>query len=335
MPAVRPLTAILAATALLLAGCGGDDDGGGAGGGAAGAEAGAPAAAALESARSPKRSDFPAVKGRSLEQISAKLPAVDIGLATSVFTPGENRLAFGMLDRERSFIYGRSAVYLARTPTGPVRGPFLAPADPLVVEPPFRSRGAATPGGDIAAIYDARVNLPSPGRWYVLAVTNVDGQLAGAPSQIQVNAKENIPDVGDPAPRVKTDTLASAGGDIESIDTRVPPSEMHEDSFDEVVGKKPVALLFATPRLCQTRVCGPVVDIAEQLRRSYGDRMTFIHQEVYIDNVVEKGLRPPLQTFRLRTEPWLFTIDRDGKVAARLEGSFGTEAFEEAVKAAL
>jgi len=82
-------------------------------------------------------------------------------------------------------------------------------------------------------------------------------------------------------------------------------------------------------------VCGPVVDIAEQLRRSYGDRMAFIHQEVYNDNVVEKGLRPPLQTFHLRTEPWLFTIDRDGRVAARLEGSFGTEAFEEAVKAAL
>ena len=326
--------AILAAAALLVAGCGGDDDQR-TRGGAEGAESGGPSSAVLESARSPKRSDFPDAKGRSLEQISSKLPAVTLGLATSVFTPGENRLAFGMLDDERSFIYGRSAVYLSRTPRGRALGPFLAPADPLVVEPPFRSRGAAEPGGDIAAIYDARVKLPSAGRWFVLAVTNMDGRVFGAPSQIQVNAKENIPDVGDPAPRVKTDTLASAGGNIESIDTRVPPSDMHEESFDEIAGKKPVALLFATPRLCQTRVCGPVVDIAEQLRRSYGDRMTFIHQEVYNDNMVEKGLRPPLQTFHLRTEPWLFTIDRDGRVAARLEGSFGTEAFEEAVKAAL
>jgi len=332
---MRQFTATLMVAALLLAGCGGDDDRDSAGGGAQSTKAGVPSTAVLERAGSPKRSDFPAVKGRSLEQISSKLPAVQAGLATSVFTPGENRLAFGMLDRERSFLYGTSAVYLARTPNGRVLGPFLAPADPLVVEPPFRSRGAAEPGGDIAAIYDARVKLPSPGRWYVLAVINVDGRQFGAPSQIQVNARENIPDVGEPAPRVKTDTLASAGGNIESIDTRVPPSDMHEESFDEVAGKKPVALLFATPRLCQTRVCGPVVDIAEQLRRSYGDRMTFIHQEVYNDNMVEKGLRPPLQTFHLRTEPWLFTIDREGKVAARLEGSFGTEAFEEAVKAAL
>jgi hypothetical protein len=37
----------------------------------------------------------------------------------------------------------------------------------------------------------------------------------------------------------------------------------------------------------------------------------------------------------LETEPWLFTVDRDGRVAAQLEGSFGNGAFENAVKAAL
>ena len=37
---------------------------------------------------------------------------------------------------------------------------------------------------------------------------------------------------------------------------------MHAKSFADVVGRKPVALLFATPQLCQSRVCGPVVDVA-------------------------------------------------------------------------
>jgi hypothetical protein len=110
---------------------------------------------------------------------------------------------------------------------------------------------------------------------------------------------------------------------------------MHETDFRDVVGERPVALLFATPRLCQTRVCGPVVDIAAQMKSEYGDRMEFIHQEVYVDNEIDKGLRPPLEAFRLRTEPWLFTIDADGRVAARLEGSFGTDEFREAVEAAL
>ena len=37
------------------------------------------------------------------------------------------------------------------------------------------------------------------------------------------------------------------GGDIASIDTRLPPSSMHEADFADVLGKKPVVLLFATP----------------------------------------------------------------------------------------
>ena len=132
-----------------------------------------------------------------------------------------------------------------------------------------------------------------------------------------------------------TDTLASVGGDEELLDTRTPPSDMHEQSLDKVLGKKPVALLFSTPQLCQSRVCGPVTDIAVQMKAKYGDQIEFIHQEVYADNDPNQGLRQPLEAFRLRTEPWLFAIGADGKVTARLEGSFGQKAFENAIKTAL
>src|SRR5204863_6900380 len=132
------------------------------------------------------------------------------------------------------------------------------------------------------------------------------------------------------------DTVAGAGGDVKSIDTRVPPApELHKVSFRDVLGRRPVALLFATPQLCQSRVCGPVVDIALQLRDEFGDRMAFIHQEVYRGNQVGNGLRPQLRAFHLQTEPWLFAIDRSGRVAARLEGSFGVDEFREAIEAAL
>jgi hypothetical protein len=110
---------------------------------------------------------------------------------------------------------------------------------------------------------------------------------------------------------------------------------MHEASFADVVGRRPVALLFATPQLCQSRVCGPVTDIALELEKTYGRRMTFIHQEVYVDNDLNKGLRKPLRAFGLSSEPWLFVVRKDGTVAARLEGSFGFTAFEKAVRAGL
>jgi hypothetical protein len=72
-----------------------------------------------------------------------------------------------------------------------------------------------------------------------------------------------------------------------------------------------------------------------QLKQRYEDRMTFIQQEVYVDNDPKKGLRAPLRRFHLPSEPWLFTVRKDGTIAARLEGSIGLDEFESAIKAAL
>lgn len=333
MERVRRL-ALTALAALALVGCGEDTERPAPAAGGDGTP-GVEFSTAIERARSVEVSDLPPTRGRTLRQIGAELPAIQLGLATSVLTPGSNRLAFGMLDQTNTFVYGKTGIYVAPRPDARARGPFPAPADPLVVEPPFRSRGAADAAGELAAIYSARVELPRTGRWYVLGVTRSQGRVFGAASVVEVTRDSPIPAVGERPPRVETETAASAGGDIASIDTRVPPSDLHETSLAEVLGEKPVALIFATPQLCQTRVCGPVVDIAVQMEREFGDRVEFIHQEVYEDNEVSKGYRAPLEAFGLRTEPWLFTIGADGRVAARLEGSFGINAFREAVEAAL
>jgi hypothetical protein len=321
---------ILLLAAGVVAGCGGDDSDGG--DGASGR--GEAFDRRIEAARSVSRADFPAPEGRTLQQIADTVRAVQLGLATSVFEPGVNRLAFGVIDDSNKFVYGKSAIYYAPTPNDRARGPFPAPADPLVVDPPFRSQGAALESDSIAAIYAAEVRFPRPGEYAVLAVTQRGGGLVGGAATVQVG-ESDIPDVGERPPRISTETLASAGGDIGAIETRKPPDDMHEVDFADVVGEKPVVLLFSTPALCQTRVCGPVTDIAAQLQKEYGDRAEFIHQEVYEDNDVQKGLRAPLRAFNLETEPWLFTFDADGRVAARLEGSFGNEAFRDAVEKAI
>ena len=317
------------AAAVLVAGCGGDEKGGEDQGSAA-----APTRQGLEEARQAKASDFPAVDGRTLQEMADLAdPGAESALAVSVVTPGESRIAFGMIDEQRKFVYGKSAIYIGRTATSPAKGPYPAPADSLVVDPPFRS--ATLPGEDIEAIYSTRARFKEPGKYEALIVTKRDDKLIGSPAAFVVTDRNPIPNVGDRAPAVETDTVESAGGDLKSIDTRVPNDDMHRTNFKDVVGKKPVALLFSTPALCESRVCGPVVDIAAQLKQDYGDRVEFIHQEVYVDNVVEKGLRPPLLAFNLQTEPWLFTVGADGRVAARLEGSFGINEFRGALDAAL
>ncbi len=74
-----------------------------------------------------------------------------------------------------------------------------------------------------------------------------------------------------------------------------------------------------------------------QLAAKYGDKMDFIHQEVYVDNDVNKGpARRRCGRSTSPTEPWLFVADSSGKVTSpRLEGSIGVQQFEDAVKSGL
>lgn len=322
---------------LVLAGCGGDDEDA-SNRGTTSTDSSSSLQQQLEQATRSRAADFPAVEGRTLQEVADGLGAAgpQLASATSVLRPGTNRFAFGIIDDDRGFVYGPTAIYVARGADGPALGPFAAPADLLVTDPPFRSRQAATEEDPFAAVYEAQVPFDEPGTWAVLAATKVGERLVGSGTQVKVvtAAADRVPDVGEPAPRAKTDTRLAAGN-IEAVDTRVPPDDLHDVELTEVLGRKPVALLFATPQLCQSRVCGPVVDIALQLRQQYGDRVAFIHQEVYVDNEVDKGLRAPLRAFNLRTEPWLFAIDAQGRIAARLEGSFGLRAMRRAVDAAL
>jgi hypothetical protein len=334
-----PRTVVLAAgLALLLAasGCGGEQRDAA----APGTPSSASEARAVAAATQPRAADFPAADGRTLQEIAGEADAAgpEVGLATSTFTPGVNRIAFGLITQQSEFLYGPTAVYLARDPErGAARGPYLAPADLLITQPAFRSQTAAAEDSPFAAVYAARVPIPTTGTWSILALTRSGGRVLGAGVGLKVKprSEDPIPRPGQRPPRVHTDTVAGAGGDKAAVDTRRPFDDMHEVDFADVVGRRPVALLFATPALCQSRVCGPVTDIAAQMQSKYGERMAFIHQEVYRDNNPDKGLRPSLQAFGLQSEPWLFTIDRRGRVAARLEGSFGFRDFEAAIRSAL
>lgn len=327
--------ALLCAGLLLLTGCGSSDDGGG-GATSPNARAAPASSPQIASAADPVASEFPAPEGRTLQQLADTLePGPEVGLATSVHTPGENRLAFGLIDAENKFVYGRTAVYVAPRPTAKASGPFPAPADSLEVRTAFRSQTSNSTPGELKAIYHADVELPRAGRWAILTVTKLGDRLYGATAELEVSPRSAIPAVGEAAPSVETPTLASVGSDVSKIDTRTPPSDMHREDLRDVLGRKPVALLFATPALCQSRVCGPVADIGAQLQAAYGDEVEFIHNEVYVDNDPDKGLRPQLTAYRLTTEPWLFTIDADGRVAARLEGAFGIDEYREAVERAI
>ena len=320
----RAIAAVLLACALAAAGCGGDDP--------------------QDKAQPPpeaRREQFPSAKGNTLVALRKELPRAGPVLAPSVtqFTPGDNRFGFGLFTASRAQIADASvAVYVAPAGGGEARGPYVARYESLEVKPQFQSQSSAADPDAAKSVYVADIPFDKPGHYDVLGIARLDDRLVAATSalpQLAVARDDPVPGPGDKAPVIDTPTEADAGGDIESIDTRVPPSTMHEENFADVVGKKPVVLVFATPRLCQSRVCGPVVDVAEQLKAKYGDQAEFIHMEIYRDNDVNKGFRPQVAAWRLPTEPWVFTIDKTAKVAARLEGAFSARELDAAIQAAV
>jgi hypothetical protein len=323
------------AAALILAGCGSSSSTHSRTSSTETAAVPPPAVDQLAAALHPQVSEFPPTNGRTLSQLASLVSgSVQLGPATGVFTPGTRRFAFALNTSSGSFVYAPTAIYLAPTPTSRAQGPFLAPADPLTVPAAYRSKQNTGPGG-IQAIYETDIPLPHKGTFTLLAVTRTTRGLIGAPGEVAVAASSPIPDVGEPAPAIATDTLASVHGNAALLTTRIPPESMQSVSFRDALGKRPIALLFSTPQLCTSRVCGPVTDIAAELQQRFGSQITFIHEEVYVNNQPSQGLRPQLKAFHLETEPWLFTVNRRGRIAARLEGSFGITSFTSALEAAL
>jgi hypothetical protein len=353
-PRLAPALLCLLVTGLVFGSCGGgsDEDSTGA----------APEPA--ESRPAPPKGEFPSAEGRTLREV---LKAADgrfegkISSPAEVFYPGENRCPFGVFDHEDSQITDAEvALYVAKVPTPkpeaksksgnkgqlskaqaqaldqPARGPFPASIESLATKPAFRSASTGKDPDAASVVYSAELDLPSDGEWKVAAILKEDGELMGAQLPgIVVGQFKKIPKPGQPGPMIHTPTPQDAGGDLSKITTRLPPEDQNKVDYAAALGKEPIVLLFATPKFCQSRVCGPVVDVAEQAQHEYGDQATFIHMEIYNDNDPAQGVRPQVRKFHLPTEPYLFTIDRSGVVADAVEGAFGLKLMHEAVDKAI
>jgi hypothetical protein len=326
MPPVRTLrlrttlVPLLAATALLAAGCGEKDE-----------------PATDEPPATADAGSFPSPDGATLEELIADHDAGDelvVAPAGTSYTVGRNRFGFAVFTVDRDQITDANvAIYASHGPTAKAEGPFPARVESLETEPAFTAQTTSGDPDAAKAVYVAELPLDQPGEWRLMALVEQDGETSAVriPSAVaKTPAEDKIPEVGEQAPDIHTPTTEDVG-DVTEIDTRVPPDDMHDVDFADVLGKQPVVLLFATPALCQSRVCGPVVDVAAQVKRDRPDDAAYIHMEIWNDNDPNKGAREQVLDYHLRTEPWLFVIDSDGKVSTRIEGAFSVDELEQAL----
>jgi hypothetical protein len=355
-PRMLPALLCLLAGGVALAACGSDS-------GTDDSTAAAPSSA--ESRPAPPKSEFPAAEHRTLRQVlkaaDAPLEGWVVDPAAEVFYRGGNRYPFGIFDRDRGQVTDAEvALYFAKVPEPkrgarsksgnrgqqakaekraldqPAVGPYPASIESLATKPAFRAESSSEDADAARVVYSARLDFPREGGWRIAAIARDEGELKGGllPS-VEVGEFHRVPRVGQTAPAIHTPTAQDVGGALSKITTRVPPDTQNKVDYAEALGKEPIVLLFATPQFCQSRVCGPVVDVAEQAKSESGDEAAFIHMEIYNDNDPARGVRPQVRAFHLPSEPYLFTIDRRGVVRDAVEGAFGLKLMHEAVDKAI
>jgi hypothetical protein len=219
-----------------------------------------------------------------------------------------------LIDQPNPFVFGLFT--LQQEPIADARAELYAvpeggePLGPWPAEP----SGADVPPG---ALYTVPVELASTGLHEMVVVTD-DGRAGSVAVEVRDAGSSMLPAPGEQAQAVATPTAEEPLG-YDRICTRPEPCGMHEVSLDEALaGDTPVVLLFATPAFCQTAVCGPTVDVVEQVRRRGFDDVTFVHCEIFAD--AGETLGDPVVAWSLPTEPWMFVIDAGGKIVRRADG---------------
>lgn len=298
----RPFSAAVALTACVLAGCGGD---------------GGQSAADGESSRG------------TLEALW-RAPGADLAVVagTSDHAVGSNRVSFLVVDKQSRLVERPTArIWVSR---GLKRAPFARTTARL--EP------VGVPGGDdagVGGIYVATLKLPTTGTYWFLAEP-VGGRKVQALGTVVARRQSKAPGVGSRAVRSATPTLASTGGDLSKLTTsRRPDRALYTTSVAQALAAhEPFVVAFATPQFCQTRTCGPVVDVVSAVRKRMASTgLRFIHVEIYADNDPAKGVNRWVSEWRLPTEPFTFVVDRTGVIRAKLEGAFSVAELEAAARA--
>jgi hypothetical protein len=247
-------------------------------------------------------------------------PGVQMLLVQSVITVGPNRFAFGLSDGGDFIDNAKLTITFFDLTQGTQKEGATLPAT-------FR----AGPEG-LVGIYTVETNFSKAGTWGARVVgTTSDGNPID--KAISFDVVTNSPElaVSQRAPFAKSLTVRDVNGDLKLLSSAPKPNPgFYQISLDDAIKSgKPTLVLFSTPAFCTSRLCGPVYDVVNEIYPAYGDKMNFIHIEVYKDmpnpNLSQPQYVDSMKTWGLATEPWTYLLDNNGIVFWRAEGLVTTD----------
>jgi hypothetical protein len=278
-------------------------------------------------------SDSATSRPGTLDAILAR-PGPDVSLVQGTFdyAVGDVRVSFLVVDSKAALIAKPWAtVWVGRSLESIPLLTTRARLEPIGI--PGASEAAS---GGATRIYVARFRLARPGRYTIVA--QPEGARIQGIGNLDVAAHPQAPGVGAKAVASRTPTLATTHGDPAPLTTANPPdrSLLRYSVADSVRAHAPFVLVFATPKYCTSRTCGPTVDVVEAVQRRFaGSGVRFIHVEIYRDNDPAQGYNRWFREWGLVGEPFVFLVGRDGRIKARFVGSVSAGELATAVKARL
>lgn len=187
---------------------------------------------------------------------------------------------------------------------------------------------------EVDDIYVVRHDFDIPGIWEASLV--FDGGRGNEVFQILEDSPSPI--VGQDALATKSPTTDDPR-DVDPICTRDPVCSMHDITIADALDRgTPTVIIFGTPRYCESRTCGPIVDYVEQAKEKVQDDASFVHVEVWKDDKSvgqPGGDAPAFAEWKLGTEPWIYFIGADGKIRDRWLGAAGPDEIRKAVESLL
>lgn len=191
------------------------------------------------------------------------------------------------------------------------------------VDPPLATwSGSATGYNDYEVPYwIAYPELPKAGIWgFEALITAADGSQSTNRFSIEVAENAFAPNVGEGVPASQNRTLATVE-DINLLTSGEDPvPALYQMTVAEALtSDRPTVVSFSTPAYCQTAICAPVIRSVEAVQATQGERVNFIHLEIYKD-FEEFVVADEVTEWNLQSEPWTFVLDREGLVVERMAG---------------
>ena len=255
-------------------------------------------------------------------------PGEDVAIVpgTKDYGPGRNRISFLIVDKQSRLVERPTArVWLSRGLKQKPYTELMAKLEPIGV-----------PGGakaDAQNIYVATVTTPAAGKYWLLAEP-VGGRRIQALGNLVVAAEASAPSVGERAIPSRNPVLRP-GVDPQTVTTAEPPDRdlLRTTVAAAMAAKHPFVVTFSTPLFCQTRTCGPVVQVVQAVAKNWQrNRVDFIHIEIYKNNDPAKGTNRWVDEWKLPSEPFTFVVDSTGVVRSRFEGAFSPAELSAAVR---